>query len=234
VPKLSIHLSNPNFSNEAKFADAKLRAHGIISAMRLPTKPLLILTCLIVSLASGCGNAKLFNIAPRVEVAPDNFCCKTNVSNITVAAEALTDEDKVIATFDGNILLAGVLPVRVLVENHSSSSLDLNRVQFLLVDATGNQYKQLETKKALDRMVGYYGISYQRQGAYKATLEDLTSVSFSTQPPLAANETRQGFVYFAVDPAQGIPQGLKIIVKRLRLVNENKDSEATVDLTASR
>jgi hypothetical protein len=201
--------------------------------MRLPTKPSLILTCLIVSLASGCGSAKLFNIAPRVEVAPDNFCCKANVSNITLAAEPLIDEDKILATFDGNVLLAGVLPVRVMVENHSASSLDLKRAQFILVDTSGHQYKQLETKKVLDRMVGYYGISFQRQGSYKATLADLTAVSFPTQPPVAVNETRQGFVYFAIDPAQGVPQGLKIIVRRLNLASEKKDVEVTLGLTAS-
>lgn len=188
---------------------------------------------LIVSLLliSGCGNARLFNIAQRVEVAPENFCCKTNVGDLFLAADPLTDEDKILATFDGNLLLAGILPIRTLIENRSGAAVDSKRAQFVLVDSSGHQYKELDPKQALKQMVKYYGIQYQRKGSFEKTLTDLNAVSFLKQPPLAASETRQGFVYFAIDATRGVPQGLKLLVKRLRQGNEKKDIDATLALT---
>ena len=179
----------------------------------------------LLAILCGCGNAKLFNIAPRTEVTPPTLCCETRTPEFRIAAEPLTDEDKILATFDGNIILSGVLPVSVVVENNSTAPVDFARAQFVVVDSKGRQHKELDPKHALDKMVKYYGINYQRKGAYQATLEDLTKVSLAHKVGLGAGDHGQGFVYFDFQADQSIPPGLKLLVKKFRTANGNKDLE---------
>ena len=179
----------------------------------------------LLLLVCGCGNARLFNIAPRTEVTPPTLCCEARTPEFRIAAEPLTDEDKILATFDGNIILSGVLPVNVVIENNSISPVDLTHAQFVIVDGKGRQHKELDPKQALDKMVKYYGINYQRQGAYKATLEDLTKLSLTHKLSLGAGSNAHGFVYFDFDKDQPIPSGLKLLVKKYRSANGNQDLE---------
>src|SRR6476646_5211262 len=141
----------------------------------------LVAAFLLVSLCllSGCGNAKLFNIAPKTQVEPDKLCCQTTTADVLIAAEPLLDEDKILATFDGNIILSGVLPVNILIENRSSAAIDLKRAQFVIVDSKGKQHKELDSKHTLDKMVKFYEISYRRKGSFEATLADLNAIGLA-------------------------------------------------------
>src|SRR5882724_3263696 len=191
----------------------------------------LIAAFLLVSLCllSGCGNAKLFNIAPKTQVEPDKLCCQVTTADVLIAAEPLLDEDKILATFDGNIILSGVLAVNALIENRSSAPVDLKHSQFIIVDAKGRQHKELDSKHALEKMVKYYQINYRRQGSKEATLTDLTQISLVHQSSLGAGERVQGFLYFEFDPDQP-PQGLKLLIKRLPATN----TKNTIELDLSR
>jgi hypothetical protein len=196
--------------------------------MRLSQSNLIYLFLLSLLLLCGCGNAKLFKIAPRTQVEPEKLCCQTVTADVLIAAEPLIDEDKMLATFDGNMMLSGVLPVQVLIENRSSTPIDLRHAQFTIVDSRGRQHKELDSKHALDKMIKYYGINYQRQGALKATLEDLGSVSLTHQSNLGVADRNQGFLYFEFDSGQP-PQGLKLLIKRIPAANTKSAIE--VDLT---
>ena len=189
---------------------------------------------LTVSLAlavSGCGSAKLLNIAPRTEVTAEKLCCQTVTAEVLLAAEPFTDEDRLLSEFDGNVLLAGILPVRALIENRSSSPLNLKRADFSLVDGKGKQYKQLDPKHVLNLMVKYYEIGYQRKGSFKQTLDDLNAISLLQEPMLPANEQRQGYMYFSIDPVQPLPPDLRLIVKHLRPANGKKDIDINLSLS---
>jgi hypothetical protein len=185
---------------------------------------LLVLLCLL----SGCGNAKLFKIAPKTQVQPDKLCCQVTTADVLIAAEPLLDEDKILATFDGNIILSGVLPVNILVENRSSSPIDLKHAQFVIVDSKGKQHKELDSKHTLDKMVRFYGINYRRKGSYEATLADLNAIGLADQSTLGAGDRTQGFLYFDFDQDQST-QGLKLLVKRLPATNSKTAIE--IDLS---
>jgi hypothetical protein len=195
--------------------------------MRLSQSNLLWPVLLSLLALCGCGNGKLFKIAPRTQVEPEKLCCQTVTADVLIAAEPLIDEDKMLATFDGNIILSGVLPVSVLIENRSQSPIDLKRAQFVIVDANGKQHKEVDAKQALNKMVSYYGINYQRQGAFKATLDDLSGVSLPHQSSLGVADRVQGFLYFEFNP--DLPrQALKLLIKR---IPSNAKSVIEVDLT---
>src|SRR5258705_13918360 len=121
--------------------------------MRLPKSNLIYLFLLSLLLLCGCGNAKLFKIAPRTQVEPQKLCCQVITNEVQIAAEPLIDEDKILATFDGNTILSGVLPVNVLIENRSASPIDLRHAQFIIVDSRGRQHKELDSKRVLSKMV---------------------------------------------------------------------------------
>ena len=74
-----------------------------------------------VSLLVGCG--KPFNVQPRPKVLPANYKVSAESGGITIEAEPVTDEDKLYDTFEANLLLASVLPIRLRLTNTQAEGL---------------------------------------------------------------------------------------------------------------
>src|SRR4249919_380696 len=72
------------------------------------TTVLLVLTAIM---AGGCGAP--FNIKTRADMPAPNYAAPASAGAVTLNAQALLDEDLLFDTFDANLILAGVLSVRV-------------------------------------------------------------------------------------------------------------------------
>ena len=128
---------------------------------------------LLVALIPACGG-KPFNVKPRPDTPPLENGVKAEAGNLTVQAEVLTDEDILVDIFDANLILAGILPVRIAVANSAQEPVDLKNAKFE-IRAGGRAYKAVNAKSAFKRLISFYEITtYGKQG-YKDSQSDFAS-----------------------------------------------------------
>ena len=78
-----------------------------MSRSRFSILPVISLLLFLVS----CAGAP-FRVSPRVEVPVDTIHPSASSSKLELRAEVLS-EDEIVKLFDGNLLLAGIIPIRV-------------------------------------------------------------------------------------------------------------------------
>lgn len=88
-----------------------------------------------------------------------------NIEGAMLLAEAYLDEDRAQAAFGFNIRAAGLLPVRVVVDNQSGSDVQLLGTQTFLVDRQGQAWPLLTAKQANERVKNRVGVAETFTGA---------------------------------------------------------------------
>lgn len=148
---------------------------------------------------------------------------------ISFQAEALTDEDYLYETFDANLIMAGILPVRVKVGNSSPEALNLKRARFE-VGSGGRPLKMMDARRAYKRLVSYYGISTYSQEGYRESRDDFSAYALNLEPPLPPGETRQGILFFQVPDEQIRRGGLTLLVRKLKVGKSNPETSVELKL----
>jgi|SRR5205085_637753 len=182
--------------------------------MRAPTPIALLSSCLILLLLAGCGG-KPFNIKTQAALPAPADAPLAESGGVRLQAAAVRDEDFLVATFDGNLILAGVLPVSVTVTNRTAQPLDLRKARFEVRAADGHAYKAADPKRAYKRLIKYYGISTYSKRGYKESQEDFAAYALDTGGPLAVGESRRGVLFFIVPDGVIRAAGLKLVGSRL-------------------
>ena len=167
---------------------------------------------LVAVTAFGCG--KPFNVKTQPDLPPANYPAKATSDHVSVQAQAITDEDFLYETFDANLLLAGILPVRVMLTNSGGEILDLKNARFEVHATAGTSFKAINEHQAFKRLISYYEISTYNKSGYKESLEAFSAFGLDIFTPLAAAQSRQGLVFFPV-PAEAARGGLRLVVSRL-------------------
>jgi hypothetical protein len=169
---------------------------------------------LLVTTASlGCG--KPFNVRTQPNLPPANFAAKASAGGLSIEAQAMTDEDFLYDTFDANLVLAGVLPVRVLLTNSSAESVVLNNVRFEVRAIAGRSFKAVSERQAFKRLISYYEISTYNKAGYKESLDDFSAYGLDGKTPLAAGQSRHGLVFFSMPSEAARGTGLTLVISRL-------------------
>ncbi len=88
-----------------------------------------------------------------------------NVDGAMLLAEAYLDEDRAQAAFGFNVRGAGLLPVRVVVDNQSGSEVQLLGTQTFLIDREGQAWPLLTAKQANDRVKSRVSVAETFAGA---------------------------------------------------------------------
>ncbi|HZS04883.1 MAG TPA: hypothetical protein VFD58_08625 [Blastocatellia bacterium] len=145
----------------------------------------------------GCSG-QLYKVAPRPVVSPSDFPAGTASGNLEVSAFALTDDDRAFEQFGANLPLAGLVAVDVKLTNRTASPINSRSLRFELSDATGAKFKQLEPKKALGRLMKFYGVRFYALEARRVTRERFETLSLPLAAPLAPQEERRGLLFFEV------------------------------------
>jgi len=171
------------------------------------TRPFIIF---ILLLFAGCGS-KPFNVKTEVKLPALAGVRVLETAAIRMQAAAVRDEDYLLSTFDANLILAGVLPVNVMMTNRGAQPLDLHKARFELRTADGHTYKAAEANRAYKRLVDYYGISSYSKGAYKESRGDFAAYALDLSKPFAMGESRQGMVFFILPDRAIQATGLKLI-----------------------
>jgi hypothetical protein len=154
-------------------------------------------TTVAIAVASLACAGKPFNVKTVPRVEPDSIGPAASANGLSVRAEAIWDEDWLLETFDANLILAGVLPVRVDLENPGTSPLETRKLKLALTGADGTRFKHLDPNAARKAIEGYYGITVRSKTGDKLYKADFLANALDTKTPLAPGERRQGFVFFA-------------------------------------
>jgi hypothetical protein len=168
---------------------------------------------LVAVAAFACG--KPFNVKTQPDLPSADYATKATTDHVIVQAKALTDEDFLYDTFDANLLLAGILPVRVMITNSGGETMDLKEARFDVHAATGSSFKAVNERRAFKRLISYYEISTYNKYGYKESLETFSAYGLDTRRPLAPGQSRQGLVFFSMPSEAARGGGLTLVVNRL-------------------
>jgi hypothetical protein len=182
----------------------------------------------VTFLIAGCGGQP-FKVKIRPDPPPSASGPLAESQGVSFQAEALTDEDYLYETFDANLIMAGILPVRVKVGNSSPEVLNLKRVRFE-VGSGGRPLKMIDARRAYKRLVSYYGISTYSQEGYRESRDDFSAYALDLETPLPAGETRQGILFFQVPDEQIRRGGLTLLVRKLKVGRSNPETSVELKL----
>ncbi len=173
------------------------------------------LFALLVAGVSACGYEP-FRVAPRVTLPPEAYSALAERDAIRVRASAFRDEDKILATFDGNLLLAGVMPVRVMLENTGGTSVALSGDGFKLRDGQGKEWKRLSIDRARKRLVAYYEVKAYSESGGKLFAEKFAAHGLPEKIALDPGGGVQGLLFFEISSeTRDFAQPLTLEIDRL-------------------
>jgi hypothetical protein len=158
-------------------------------------KQLIYLLCGLWFLTlSGCGAP--FKVAPLPKTPSSDLAAEAASASLSLSAALLKDEERSFAQFDANLPMAGIIAVEVQLTNRASEPLAGRALKFELRDAAGTSYKRLEPKKALERLMKFYGKSSYVKDSYRQTREGFDALALPLVAPLASQAERRGFLFF--------------------------------------
>jgi hypothetical protein len=187
-----------------------------------------LFVCLLVMFVAACG--KPFNVKPKPDVkdvAPNAQAILTaegESNGLQIHAAAITDEDYLYHTFEANLILAGVLPVHMKMTNTGAENAQLKNAK-LEIKAQNQSYKMLDSHKAYKRLMSFYEISIYNKHGHRESRKDFDTHAFDMKKSLAAGESREGLIYFAV-PNEVIKNGNLTLSARKLSAGRVKTNEA--------
>jgi hypothetical protein len=160
--------------------------------------------------ASGCGG-RLYNVAPLpTQPAPDTRAQSAN--GLEIGAYVLGG-DASIERFEANLPLSGVIVVDLRLVNKTAGAIDVSALGYDLQDSNGIKLRPLSSKKALDRVMSYYGVRFYPIAARQRTREDYESVAYKPGRPVASGDERRGVLFYETKRETTNLDGLRFSVK---------------------
>lgn len=181
--------------------------------------------CLLLTahclLLSGCGGS-LYKVKPAVSAPlPDD--AKTSASNlITLRALPLFEDEESQDLFETNLPLAGVLPVRVEIENKAGAVIELKKARFSLLDASGKEWKNLSVKETVKRVFKANGVYVYTPASKQSFTDGLNSHALNMSEVLSQGK-RAGILFFQspnkvqVERQQGLILRVEKLPERIEL-----------------
>ncbi|MFY9574443.1 MAG: hypothetical protein WAV20_23835 [Blastocatellia bacterium] len=167
----------------------------------------------LAAVASGCG--KPFNIKTQPDLPPAHYAAKVAAGSVTIQAQPVTDEDFLYERFDANLILAGVLPVRVILSNSGAEALDIKKTRFEIRPSQGRPGRAINERQAFKKLISYYEISTYSKTGYKESLEEFSAHGLDTRTPLSPGQSRDGLVFFSMPADAARAGGLTLIIEGL-------------------
>ncbi len=158
---------------------------------------------------TGCGG-QLYKVAPLPANPPE---LSNSGSNELKIGAVLIDSDDSFDRFEANLPLAGVIAVEVRLANHSAGTIGAGALKFELSDGSGARLRQISPKKALDRVMKFYGNSIYTIESRRRTRQDYQDVSLPVGAAIAPGEERRGILFFEDKRKVKDLSGLKLTIK---------------------
>src|ERR1043165_5965421 len=110
---------------------------------------LLLGVCFVVLISTSCSGS-LFKVKPVAELPPLPANTRTAEANgVALRVAPLLTDEQIQELFEANILLAGVLPVRIELAFQSSTAVELKRARIHLRDDQNREWKLLPPMRAV-------------------------------------------------------------------------------------
>lgn len=171
-----------------------------------------------VLVSSSCSGS-LFKVKPASELPPLPANARIGEANgVTLRVAPLLSDEQIQELFEANLLLSGVLPVRIELAFQSGTAVELKRARFHLRDDQNREWKLLPPKSAVSRIMKANGITLYNPNSRKQFEQEFGAYAFDLKTPLASGETRrQGFLFFQSPDKQAVAsaQKLTLTVERL-------------------
>jgi hypothetical protein len=155
----------------------------------------------------GCASHDIRQLAPE----PINaYQIKTTVNGVEVAADPFSSKAKTEAAFTLDLTEQGIVPILLVLENHTKDNILLLKDDIELTDSRGNIHKpvpanvvvsKFEHNKMAYALLGFGIFSYMSaEEANKKMLEDWSSKELPSEKVLIPSRKTHGVVYFDLGP----------------------------------
>jgi hypothetical protein len=171
-------------------------------------------TMFCLCLAS-CGGS-LYKVKPKID-APVTGGRDASAAGFSVRAVPLLTDEESQELFEANLPLAGLLPVRLEIDNESGAQLSFKRVRFHLRDADGLVWKLRSPKQVVSRILTDNAIYLYNPNSRKKFEEAMSEHAFDLASPLDTGKQRRGLVFFQTQKKEAVrsPRGLALIIEGL-------------------
>jgi hypothetical protein len=168
-------------------------------------------------LAAACGGS-LYKVKPIIEAPVVEGAMSRPVWGLSVRAVPLLTDEESFELFESNLLLAGLLPVRLEMMNINGYGIrgyDLKKARFRLRDAEGHEWKMLTSKQTAARILKANDVYLYNPNARAKFEEDLRAHAFDLVTQLKSKEQRRGLIFFQTPQKQPVasPRGLVLIIE---------------------
>jgi hypothetical protein len=165
--------------------------------------------------AASCGGS-LYKVKPVIQAPIPDGAAGAETGGIRLRAVPLLSDEEVQELFEANLLLAGVLPVRVEIGNQTQSPIELKKSRFSLRDAEERGWKTLAPNQAIARILEYNAVYAYTPSSRKKFEEDFRSHALATETPLAVGEQRGGLIFFQTPKKEPVasPRGLVLKIEK--------------------
>jgi hypothetical protein len=182
--------------------------------LRYKFRAWLALSALVLTAA--CGGS-LYKVKPVVEAPIAEGATGAQAGGITVRAMPLLSDEESFELFESNLLLAGILPVRIELSNQSGAPVDFKKARFLLRDAAGREWKILSAKQTVARILKADDNYLYNPNARAKFETELGAHAFDLKTPLAQGQQRRGLIFFQTPKHEAIasPRGLVLSIEKL-------------------
>jgi len=190
--------------------------NGVLQRVKSASSQGSFALAVVVFLAVSTLSCKPFNVKPRIEVPRAATESQAEASGLLIRASVVQDEDWLNDTFDANLILAGIVPVRVELKNNQQTPVELKKARFELKNASARSFESVSAHRAFKRALSYYELSAWSKALYKESKSDFASYALDLTTALAAGESRQGLMYFLVPGDTARENGFTLVLSRLK------------------
>lgn len=170
-------------------------------------------------LTSACGGS-LYKVKPVVEAPIAERETGAWTGLVSGRAMPLFSDEESFELFESNLLLAGLLPVRVEMQSnigYGIAGVELKEVRFHLRDAEWREWKMLTAKQTVARILKANDVYLYNPNARAKFEEDFRAHAFDLVTPLKSKELRSGLIFFQTPQKQPVasPRGLVLSIEKL-------------------
>jgi hypothetical protein len=174
-----------------------------------------------------CACSPTFQIKPKQEVPILESNNKT-ISDLNTATNQILEmqasplsEDQIIEIFDGNLLLAGTIPIDVTLSNKSKTAILFTEKDFSLTDPQGQKFSNLKAKDAFESLFDYYKIKAYNPASYEKIKANFLTHSINLKDPILPDENRKGLLFFKLKKGKTISKKLELQLSRKKIFTDN-------------
>jgi hypothetical protein len=164
---------------------------------------------------ASCGGS-LYKVKPKID-APVEGGSMGSAGGFSVRAVPLLVDEESQDLFEANLPLAGLLPVRLEINNESGAALSFKKVRFSLRDGDGRVWKLRSPKQAVSRILTDNQIYLYNPNSRKKFEAAVSEHAFDIQLPLEPGAGRRGLLFFQTPKKEAVagPRGLVLTIQGL-------------------